>query len=170
MKTFREANGQAIEWSGKWEYELRSGEDVIGKIHVKAKSGTHAVAESEDGRWIFEKRWLPSEKVTLRLEDSETEVAVFRTKLTEEKGSLEFSDGHVFFWVPANFWRTKCVFTNEVGEPLVHFKRNANPLTAFVLSRGESAGRVVIEQAGFSMLELPLLTLLGCYLMILESM
>jgi hypothetical protein len=50
MKTFREANGQAIEWSGKWEYELCSGEDVIGKIHVKAKSGTHAVAESEDGR------------------------------------------------------------------------------------------------------------------------
>lgn len=170
MKTFREGYGQAIEWSGKWEYVLRSGEDVIGTIHVKAKSGTNALAESEDGRWVFEKRWLPSEKVTLRLADSETEVGVFRTKMTEEKGSLEFPDGQEFFWVPANFWRTKCVFTNTFGEPLVHFKRNSNPLTAFVLSRGESSGRVEIEQAGFSMFQLPLLTLLGCYLMILESM
>jgi hypothetical protein len=169
MKTYYEGNHQEIEWAGRWEYILCSGEEVIGKLNLERTTGTRALAESEDKRWEFEKKWFPFEKVILRAVGSDSELAVFKSKWIEEKSSLEFADGHVFYWMPTNIWRNKCVFTDAFGEVLVHFKRNSNPLTALALSKGESRGRAEIERIAFYIRELPLLILLGCYLMILDG-
>ncbi len=60
MKTIRGAGGQAIVWAGRWEYVLRSGQEIIGMLHVEEKHGMSAVAESADGRWRFRKTWRRS--------------------------------------------------------------------------------------------------------------
>lgn len=171
MKTFREVNYRAVEWAGTWEYALRSGQAVIGTISLKDDVRMQAVAESAKGRWLFEKKWFPTEKVMLRQADSHTDadVAVFRNTWTRKKAALEFRYGQTFYWVPANVWRTNCVFTNAYGEPLVHFNRRSNLFACFLIPKGQSKGRVEIEHSARLMNELPLLTLLGCYLMILES-
>lgn len=169
MKAIRDTYRQVVEWAGRWEYTLRSGEDLIGTLHIKNNAATRAVAESAEGSWKFRKKWFPFEKVMLYPGDSETDLAVFKIKWGQEKGSLEFPDGHVFYWLPANVWRNKCVFTDAFGENLLHFKRNSNPISVLATPKGYSTGKVEITRFGLYMAELPLLLLLGCYLMIIDS-
>jgi hypothetical protein len=169
MKTFREVDYQAVEWAGRWKYALRSGQTVIGTIYLKEDFRAQAVAESAEGCWLFEKKWFPTERVMLRQADSPADVAVFRNTWTRKKATLEFRYGQTFYWMPTDVWRTNCIFTNAYGEPLVHFIRRSNPFAFFLVPKGESKGRVHIERSARLMNELPLLTLLGCYLMILES-
>lgn len=169
MKTFLEANTQAIEWSGRWEYELRSGREVIGRLHVEKSSGTRAMAESAHGRWLFLKKWFPLPKVLLRLVDSDVDFAVFRSKWMEKRDSLDFPHGLKYYWVPVNKWGTECVFADAYGQLLVRFKRDSNPFIAFALPRGHSTGRAEIEHSVVSVPDIPLLTLLGCFLMVTES-
>jgi hypothetical protein len=71
--------------------------------------------------------------------------------------------------MPTNFWLNRYVFTNVFGDSLIHFKRHSNPLTVLVVPKGTSRGEVEIEIPAFSLPELPLLTLLGLYLMIIDS-
>lgn len=169
MKTIRETDSQVVEWMGKWQYELRSKEDVIGILHLKNNQITRAVAESAEGTWTFKKKWFPFDKVILYHGDSDAELAVLRTKLGERSSSLQFPDGHVFYWQPTNTWRNKCIFTDAFGEHLLYFHRNSNPFTILATPKGQSNGSVEITRFGLYMSELPLLLLLGCYLMIIDS-
>ena len=171
MKPFREIDYRAVEWAGRWEYALRSGQTVIGTICLKDDSRAQALVESAEGRWLFEKKWFPTEKVMVRQADSHTDadVAVLRNTRIRKRASLEFRYGQTFYWKPANVWRTNCVFTNAYGEPLVHFNRRSNPFGFLLVPKGESKGKVNIEHSAHLMNEISLLTLLGCYLMILES-
>ena len=78
MRSFREVDYQSVEWGGKWEYFLRSGQMVIGTIYLKDDFRAQALEESADGRWVFEKKGFPSEKVILRQAGSGADVAVLR--------------------------------------------------------------------------------------------
>ena len=169
MKTIRETNSQIIEWKGTWEYVLQSGEDVIGTLRLKDKQITLALAESAEGNWRFKKKWFPFDKVILYHNDSDAELAVLRTKLSEQKSSLQFPDGHIFYWQPNNTWRNRCTFTDAFGEHLLHFHRNSNPFTILLTPKGHSTGSVEVTRFGLYTYELPLLLLLGCYLMIIDS-
>jgi hypothetical protein len=169
MKTIRETDSQVVEWKGRWEYELRSNGDIIGMLRFKEKQVTRALAESAEGTWRFKKKWFPFDKVILYHGDSDAELAVLRTKLAEQKSSLQFPDGHVFYWQPTNTWRNKCVFTDAFGEHLLYFHRNSNPFTILATPKGQSTGSVEITRFGLYTYELPLLLLLGCYLMIIDS-
>ena len=169
MKTFPEANTHAIKWTGRWEYHLRSGQDLLGILHVDKSLGTRAVAESAHGRWLFLKKWFPVPKVSLRPVDSDVELAVFTRKRKEKMDSLEFSHGLKYYWIPVSKWGTECVFADAYGQLLVHFKRDSNPFIAFALPRGHSRGRAEIERSSVGMPDIPLLTLIGCFLMVSES-
>ena len=102
MKTIRETDSQVVEWKGRWEYELRSNGDIIGMLHFKENQVTKAVAESAEGSWRFRKKWFPFDKVLLYQGETDTEIGVLRTKLAADKSSLEFPDGHLFYWKPTN--------------------------------------------------------------------
>jgi hypothetical protein len=169
MKTIRETGSQVVEWRGRWKYELRSNGDIIGLLHFQENLVTRAVAESAEGSWRFRKKWFPFDKVLLYHGDSDAEIAVLRTKLIEQKSNLQFPDGHVFYWQPTNKWRSRCMFTDAFGEHLLHFHRNSNPFTILAMPKGQSTGSVEITRFGLYMYELPLLLLLGCYLMIIDS-
>ena len=169
MKAIRETNSHLVEWKGRWEYELRSNGDIIGMLHFKENQINKAVAESAEGSWSFRKKWFPFDKVLLYQGHTDTEIAVLRTKLAADKSSLEFPDGHLFYWKPTNVWRNKCTFTDAFGENLLHFDRNSSPISALAAPKGHSIGKVEITRFGYYMYELPLLLLLGCYLMIIDS-
>jgi hypothetical protein len=169
MKTIRETDSQVVQWKGKWQYELRSNEDIVGILHLKHNEVTRAVAESAEGTWRFKKKWFPLDKVILFQGDTDEEVAVLRTKLAGDRSSLEFPDGHLFYWRPKNVWRNRYTFTDAFGEDLLHFKRNSTPISVLAAPKGHSTGEVEITRFGFYMYELPLLLLLGCYLMIIDS-
>jgi hypothetical protein len=169
MKSFLEANAQAVEWTGRWEYQLHSGQDIIGRLYLEKSQGTRALAESANGRWLFLKKWFPVPKVTLRLVDSDVDLAVLASKWREKMDSLEFSHGLKYYWLPVNKWGTECVFADAYGQLLIHFKRDSNPFIAFALPKGHSTGRAKIDRSRVGMPDIPLLTLLGCFLMVSES-
>lgn len=169
MKTIRETDSPIVEWKGRWEYELRSNGDIIGMLRFEENQVTRAVAESAEGTWRFKKKWFPFDKVLLYQGDTDAEVGVFRTKLAADKSSLEFPDGHLFYWKPTNVRRNKCTFTDAFGEHLLSFHRNSNPFTILATPKGQSTGSVEITRFGLYTYELPLLVLLGCYLMIIDS-
>jgi hypothetical protein len=169
MKRFVESNGEILIWGGRWEYALHSGQGVFGKLQLTEKDGTRALAESADGRWMFEKKWFPTNKVLLRLPNSDSEFAVFKTKVFEKRSSLEFRDGHVFYWMTTNFWHNKYRFIDTYNQELICFSRHSNPFAAIAMAKALSRGRVKIENRALGIPEIGLLVLLGCYLMVLES-
>ncbi len=170
MKRFVESNGEVLRWAGRWEYALHLGEDVFGKLRVTERNGTSALAESAEGRWMFEKKWFPTDKVLLRLPNSDSEFAIFRNKVIEKRAALEFRDGHIYYWLTTNFWRNKYLFMDAFGQELIYFSRLSNPMAALALPKALSRGRVKIEYRALWMPEIDLLALLGCYLMVLESL
>jgi hypothetical protein len=97
------------------------------------------------------------------------DLAVYTSKWGKKMDSLEFSYGLKYFWVPVNKWSTECVFADSYGQLLVHFKRDSNPFIAIALPKGHSTGRAEIERSKVGMPDMPLLTLLGCFLMVSES-
>ena len=138
-------------------------------VYLNRESGTDAVAQCADGKWRFKKTWFPFEKVTLHPVDFETEVAVLRNRLVEKRSSLQFPYGQTYYWASTNFWLNRYVFTSVYGDPLINFKRNSNPFTVLALPKGACSGTMAIEPPAGSLPELPILILLGCYLMIIDS-
>lgn len=170
MKAIQEAVSRPIVWSGRWEYELRAGSDVIGTLRIKEKSCVRAVAETSEGRWEFRRVWWPRAKVRVLPVNSGFDIGVLRHRWLEKRSCLEFPYGQVFFWVPVNLWETECVFTTRYGDPLLSFKRQSSPFITLMSGPGRSRGNMTIEVQAFGIPELPLLTMLGCYLMVIESM
>jgi hypothetical protein len=64
-------------------------------------------------------------------------------------------------WQKTSFWRSERAFANEGGEPLVHFK----PEVAFFKQAAEGK----VEPGAAALADLPLLRVLGWYLILLLS-
>jgi hypothetical protein len=160
----RELVGRALHWMQpsvlKREFELLCGNEVVGTLRWQKAFGSLALAEGADGAWTFKRSGFLRPKVTVRPAGSETEAAVFKPSWGGE-GTLSFSDGRCYQWHHTSFWHSEWAFTNEAGEPLVHFKPD------FALFK--HAAEVTLEPSAVSVPDLSLLTLLGWYLMVLMS-
>lgn len=142
----------------KEEYELLSGDDLLGRLHFRSSWGTLAVAESASGCWTFKRVGFFSTRVTIRRCDSETELASFRNNTWSGGGTLEMGDGRIFR-ASTNFWQTKLELVTEQDEVILRysdiggfFRRSAN------LTIDPSAGRVA---------ELDWVVMLSWYLMVM---
>lgn len=169
MRTIHEATDRAITWSGRRDYELRSADDRVGVLRIQEAWGTRALAETCEGKWLFSRVWWPSAKVVIRPMDSSFEIGVLRHHWLDRRSHLKFPYGRMFCWVPMNRWETECIFTDGYDNRLIHFKRYSNPFFSLFFPSGQSRGRMMIEVQALGLPELPLLALLGCYLMVIES-
>jgi hypothetical protein len=164
MKAIREVAEGVLRWTQptalKREFELRAGDEVVGTLRWQKAFGSLALAEAAGGVWTFKRCGFLRPNVTVRLPGSETEAAVFKPGWGGE-GTLRLADGRCYQWQHTSFWRFEWAFANEAGEPLVHFK----PEYAFL----KHAAGVKLEPGAASIPDLPLLTLLGWYLMVLMS-
>jgi len=122
--------------------------------------GSLALAEATSGTWTFKRSGFLRPKVTVRVPESDTEVAVFAAGWGGE-GTLSLSNGRSYHWQSTNFWQSKWAFTNEAGEPIVQFKAEF----AFLKLSAE----VNVEPVAVALPDLSLLAVLGWYLMVLLS-
>jgi hypothetical protein len=161
MKPIADYAGRTLAWTQpaalRMEYELRSGDDVLATLKLRSSFGSLATAESGDGCWTFKRVGFLSTRVTIRPCGSETEVATFRNNTWSSGGSLELEAGRKIM-ATSNFWQTQYQFQTESEEALVRFKSSG-------LIRVHSA--VEITPAGTRLRELPLLVLLGFYLVVM---
>jgi hypothetical protein len=141
------------------ELRLESGSDVLAVLRWENLFSFEAVGESADGRWIFGRRHAASLLGTtvVREADTQAELATF-TRHWRGTGTLRFASGAEFKFERSGFWRP------------VHFWSSSRQprLVAFQTSYGfRRRYQMEVDPAARGVAELPVLVLLGGYLMVL---
>lgn len=147
-------------------FELRAGEQVLASLEFATSFGSLATASSADGIWTFKRVGFFNPRITIRRAGEDDDLAVYRTGWTGAHGRLELNDGRTFAWHTANFWATQFYFSDSQGDPLVTFLSGIDEKKASDWFKIQA--RVRIDSGGERLAELPLLVLLGLYLIILH--
>jgi len=162
MRRLAEVVGQELRWtrpSARRRYdELRSGEEPVATLQWK--KGSLAVAEVATARWTFKRQGFWRQRVTVRREGSDADIAGFDLGWFGG-GTLDPGGGRRFRWGSANFWRSSWQWSAEDGTPLVRFVGQQR------WTRLE--GVVEVEGAAAELPDLPLLVTLGWYLLVMTA-
>jgi hypothetical protein len=122
--------------------------------------GSLASAEVACQNWTFKKEGLFRPRFTVRIPNSDGNLAVFRLNWTGS-GTLEYPDGRQIRWRRTSFWRPDWVFVQGENRPLLRFKQRIGLL--------KISARVEFDPADAAMPELPMLVALGWYLVLLAA-
>ena len=95
--------------------------------------------------------------MTIRECNGENDVGQFRNNIWKGGGGLELPDGRRFL-ATTNIWQTKLEFQDESGAPLIQLKSGG------VI---HAAAAVAIEPRAVAIPELPLMTLLAWYVVVM---
>jgi hypothetical protein len=138
----------ALTSEGRQFATLKS-ERVFGSLYTGTSAG---------GAWTFKRSGFFHPHVTVRVAGSEQDAAVF-TPRWSGTGALEFPDGRRFTWVSSGFWHQEWSF------------RDASDQVLMTLNPGMTSakGAVTVSAAGVKAAELPLLALLGWYLLVMRA-
>ena len=155
-------SGQRLKWEQpsalKMEYDLRTGDgELAATLRFRSSFGSFATADSADGCWTFKRVGFWRTKVTVRLCDSDDDIASFKNNTWSGGGTLELSDGRTFR-ATTNLWQTKFGFETEAGEKLIQFH------TSGLL---HLSATVEINPSFVNIAEVPLMVMLGLYLIVM---
>jgi hypothetical protein len=142
----------------KQEFELRAGDEVVGSLRWQRAS--LATGETADQSWTFKREGFWHPQVTVRVAGSDDNVALFHPGWAGG-GTLDLQQGKQLRFAAANFWHSQWDWLDAPNNPLVHFKSRQGLLKV--------EGQVEIETEAIQSPELPLLVVLGWYLLILFS-
>jgi len=162
VKKIDGAIGQDLKWGQpdplRHEYELRTRDDLLATLRWVKPVGSLATAEAADVIWTFKRAGFLKPQVVVRGAASDSDIATFEAA-PNGNGFLCFIDGARFRWADTNLWSTEWKWSSPDGTHLVCFKLEPDPV---------AMGARVEVQPTISA-ELPLLTLLGWYLIVLSS-
>jgi hypothetical protein len=140
----------------KQAFELRAADQSEATLSFERASLARAVTATQ--QWTFKREGFWHPQVTIRVSGSDVNVAVFKPGWGGG-GTLELAEGRLLRFGAANFWHSQWDWLEPDGKPLVHFKSHPGLL--------RMEGQVDIESEAASLPELPLLVVLGWYLLIL---
>ncbi len=162
MRTIGEVAYQELVWAQparlQRAYELRASEDVVATLRFEGASLASGVTAWK--RWTFKREGFWHPRVTIRGSDSGDNVSVFKAAWTGG-GALDLPQGRLLRFAATNFLRSQWDWADTEAGPLVHFKRQAGLM--------KMEGQVEIETKAVTDPELPLLLVLGWYLVILST-
>jgi hypothetical protein len=161
VRAIRDVASSELLWvpSNGLVFELRAGDEVVGSLRWERSS--LATGETADRRWTFKREGFWHARVTVRVPGSDANVAVFDPSWTRG-GTLEVEPARRLRFVAGNFWRSQWDWADEAGQALVHFKNHG---TGFKLEC-----KVVVESQAIALSDMPLLVVLGWYLLVLSSL
>lgn len=151
MKSINECIGQELQWvhpsmlSG--EYELRGGDELFARLHLKGAFSSQICAETTNGNWIIKRKGI-RQTITVQALDSQTELATIKRGMSGQ-GTLLTLDGREYRWRCTSFWRDVWTWLNNEDTPLLHLIRGS---------------RIQLEPVAQDLPDLALLTTLGWYL------
>lgn len=170
MQPLSTDSGSELRWvqPGTLEraYELRGGDTLFGQLRFDTAFGTRAAAGSASGHWTFKRVGFLNPRVTIRQEGQEENIAVYWPKLRGD-GWVEFPAGRQYHWKALNIWGTRWGFADQ-QEQLVFLMRPGveKPKMSDLL---KTQAVVEIPAHRTPDKDMPLLLLLGWYLMILHE-
>jgi hypothetical protein len=169
MNTFGDTGGDAFEWvKPRWtklEFELRAGETVVATLAWSG--GSRAVgtwADAQDDQYRFSREgWLRPRILVRRARtdaatatgDPDEPIAMFAYR----GGALSFPDGRAFVWKKPKRLTTERVWVDRAATEIVRYRP----------ARWHSTAAVTLQPAAAGLPELPLLILLGQYLVVLAA-
>jgi len=162
LKSITETTGQ-LAWvqasAWKRDCDLHDGHDVIATLRWQSAFQASALGETADGIWQFKlEGFLFRQWVRIERKDFGQDRANFQSG-PSFNGVLEYGDGRAFYW-DSNFWLTKWIWSNEGNFELMRVERNLSLKTE---------GTVEMDTSFLAQPELPLMMLLGWYLIMCLS-
>lgn len=139
-------------------WELRDVDSIAGSLEWKSAYQASAIGTTASGQWSLKLEGFFRSWVTVRRLDREEPAALFRA-LPSFNGKLELPDDRVLSW-DSNFWLTKWIWSASEGLEIMRMSRNLSLRTEGELSWDP-------RMTGID--ELPLLAILGWYLIVLVS-
>jgi hypothetical protein len=139
----------------KRQFELHEGDTIVATL-VWSR-GTRSRAQWGETRYQFSRQGWFRPRILVRTEnygEADVPLATF----AQRGGLLSFPDGRAFFWKKPKWLTSERIWTNSAATELVRF-HPARHTTVVVTTQAEAA-----QQA-----ELPLLILLGQYLIVLAA-
>jgi hypothetical protein len=162
VRAIAEVSNQDLVWvqpaRSKQAFELCASADVVAALRFERSS--LADAETAGQQWTFKREGFWHPQVTVREPGSDANLAVFKPGWTGG-GTLELPEGRLVRFGAANFWHSQWDWSDPAGKVLIHFKSHPGLL--------RMEGQVDIETEAASLPELPLLVVLGWYLLILVA-
>lgn len=161
MPSIADVAGQELIWvqpaALRREHELRAGDQVVGTLSFQR--GSLADAETDGHHWTFKRSGFWHPRVTAREAGADQDVGVFRPHWGGG-GVLESPDGHEIRLTTANFWQSEWVWLAK-DHALINFRGRHGLIKA--------NGTVQIEPMAATLPQMPMLVLLGWYLILLYA-
>ncbi len=150
----------------KRQFELRTENNLFGTLDFETTLGTLATAKNATGHWTFKRVGFLNPRVTIREIGADNDFAIYHPKFWDD-GWLNCTDGKNFHWKSVNFWETEWGFTNAQEQLLFTLKLGVEKLKFSDILKTQAV--VNVDPQGSILAELPLLLMLGWYLMILHQ-
>lgn len=154
MNSIKEATGR-INWTkpGETEHLLEADDATLAKITFSDNDGR---AETEDGVWSFHKHGFLNPHVLVKDVKTGKQLGRFEAAMSGG-GMLDLNDGRHFKFA-ANTWKAEWRWLATAGDELVTFDFSGYAVD------GSPEGTVEIHEKGHESPCLPMLVVLGCYL------
>ena len=160
MRTIREVAGQQLLWVQPARmhqfFELRAGDEVVGTLRWERAS--LAIGETADHQWSFKREGFWHPRITVRVKGLDDNVALFSPGWAGG-GTLDLPQGRSLHFGAANFWHSQWAWEKVKDTPLVRFTNHVGLL--------KTEGQVNVDGDAAQSPDLPLLVVLGWYLLIL---
>lgn len=170
METISTAIGLNLYWvqprTFERQFELRTEDRLFGNLRFEKALGTLATGSSAAGRWTFKRVGFLNPRVTIREAGANDDLGVYWPKHWSG-GWLEFVKGGKFHWKATNFWGTEWGFCDVQDRLLFVLKPGVEKAKLSDLLKTQAV--VEIAPQSHAHAALPLLLLLGWYLMILHQ-
>lgn len=170
MEAFSTAIGTKLYWiqprTLERKFELRAETGLFGSLSFATALGTLATAEVATGSWTFKRVGFLNPRVTIREAGRDADLALFWPRFWGG-GWLEFANGGKFPWKSIDFWATTWGFADTREELVFTMKPGAEQPKLSDLLKTQAV--VEIGTHSFGLTELPLLLMLGWYMMIMQK-
>lgn len=157
MRTINQVASGELSWislANELSFELRTAADeVVGQLQFDGDG--RGDSDTADQRLTFKRKGFWPQRVIVRVPGSDVDVAVFRMSW-KKGGTLELEGRRQLRLGVARF-RRRWDWTDMSGKPLIHMKKS---MLGF-------EGHVTIEPDAVASPDLPLLVVLGWYLLVL---
>ena len=151
MRSINEVASGELVWVSTGQelsFELRAGEEVVGRLQLDASQ--RGDSDTADQRLTLKREGFLRPHVNIRVPGSQDNVGIFRTSW-KKGGTLATDAGRQFRLRVPTLLKWQWTWTDIREKPLVHLK---------------DEGTVIIEPDAAALKEVPLLIVLGWYLLV----
>ncbi|MBI5867282.1 MAG: hypothetical protein HZB43_03180 [candidate division Zixibacteria bacterium] len=162
MKNLNELGSTPLTWvqpkAFRREFELQAADEPVARIQWETAFGSLVSVQTSEGRWLIKRFGLFWRQGSISREGDAGELATF-TFGWFGRARLDTQRADHYFWARSGFWLPTWTFTNSSGFPVARFRLSG----FFLKSKGEIE---VCESAQLHQPDLPLLLLIGWYLVL----